>query len=82
MIKVSSKELSFLTPERYRDDSYQKRVEKFLTDKGFQVPQDLNEIQLKDAALAYWKSHNHPYLTEAAWLHAYCEVLKIDLHLS
>lgn len=83
MLKVSEKDLSFLTPDSRSQETYPGKVERFLKDKGYTIPAltDKQNLDLKDAALSYWRDHKHENLTEAAWLYAYCSVLKIDLDL-
>ena len=84
MLKVSEKDLSFLTPDRLSQETFPDKIEKFLKEKGYEIPDltDKQKSDLKEAALSYWRQNKHLSLTEASWLYAYCSILKIDLDLS
>lgn len=84
MLKVSHDDLSFLAPQRGTKETYPSKIEKFLKEKGHAVPvlSENDQARLKESALNYWRDNKHENLTEAAWLHAYCTLLKIELDLS
>ena len=80
-LKVTQKDLEKLTPGK--DGTFAQMVEKFLQQTGYDTLMSPEQrSKLGYYALIYWKDHKHPNVTEASWLYAYANILKIDLDLS